>query len=357
MSDGDLILTIGDRAISGWESIRVTRGIERCPSDFDLSLTERFPGELDALIVQPGDACTIEIGGDLVVTGYVDRFNPCITANSHSISVIGRGKCQDLVDCAAEWPNGQISGSSALQIAQCLAEYHGITVSAAQVDVGPVIPQLNLIHGETAFEIIERICRFRALLAYELPDGSLFLTRVGTESAASGFVEGQNVQSASIEYSIDQRFYRYEAMLVSVDVFGDSGDGGNLIRTAHDLQVRQNRVMKIIAEYGDSGGDVCKLRAEWEKERRIGRSKALKLTTDSWRDSAGKLWEPNTLVPISLPSLKLPQANWIIGEVTYCLNENGTTSDLVIMPSDAFQIQPQLLNPGYGDVPFLPQLN
>ncbi len=129
MSD-DLTLTIGGRSISGWDSIRVTRGIERCPSDFDLSLTERFPGEASALVVQPGDACAVSIGGDLVVTGYVDQFHPSITPTSHMIRVSGRGKCQDLVDCSAEWPNGQISGSSALQIAQNLAKPYGISVSA-----------------------------------------------------------------------------------------------------------------------------------------------------------------------------------------------------------------------------------
>src|SRR5690348_15310158 len=136
----DLSLKVAGRIISGWAEIRVTCGVERCPNDFDIALTERFPGEADALVVQPGDACEVRIDGDVVVTGYVDRFMPSIAASRHTIRVTGRGKCEDLVDCSAEWPNSQISGSSALAIAEKLAKPYGISVSASG-DIGGAIPQ------------------------------------------------------------------------------------------------------------------------------------------------------------------------------------------------------------------------
>jgi prophage tail gpP-like protein len=347
----DITLAIGANTISGWDEIRVTRGVERCPNDFDLSLTERFPGEAQDLVVQQGDPCTVSIGGDLVITGYVDRFRPSISPEGHTIRVTGRGKCQDLVDCAAEWLNGQISGSSALQIAQNLAQPYGITVTATEADVGPQIPQFNLIRGESAWEIIERVCRYRGLLAYELPDGSLFLTQVGTGSAASGFVQGVNVQTASAEYSMDQRFSEYVALLQSVDVFGDLGDGGNLLETAYDPGVPRHRQKVLIAEAGGGGADVCKQRALWEAARRAGRSNQIVLTTDSWRDAAGTLWTPNTTVTLDLSALKLPNYTWVIGAVTYKLDENGTTADLLIMPNSAFLPEPILLQPFPADVP------
>ncbi len=350
MSD-DLSLTANNRSISGWDAVRVTRGIERCPNDFDIEMTELFPGEASALVVQPGDACQVAIGGDLVITGYVDRVRPSIGASSHSIQITGRGKCQDLVDCAAEWPNGQISGSSALQIAQKLAQPYGISVSATSADVGPPIPQFNLIQGETPFEIIERICRYRGLLAYELPDGSLFLTQVGTATAASGFTEGVNVETAGICYAMDGRFSEYQALLQSMEALGDVGNGGNLFGVAKDPGVPRHRRMVIITESGGGGRDVCIQRANWEAARRAGRANQLVVTTDSWRDSAGILWTPNTLVPLALPNLKLAQANWVIGSVTYVKSEAGTSADLVIMPPAAFVPQPVLLQPFAADVP------
>lgn len=358
----DLTLIVGGRQMFGWTSIRVTRGIERCPSDFELEMTELYPDEASSFVIQPGDACQVKLRDDLVITGYVDRFIPSISGSSHSLRVLGRSKCADLVDCDAEWPGGQITGSSVLAIAQKLAEPYGkftdgsapnpITVSTDVADVGPIIPQFNLNLGEKAFEIIERLCRFAALLAYDEPDGNLFLTRVGTTEAASGFKQGINVQNASLTYSIDQRYSEVLAFIQSFDTFLDLGDDGNLIATVTDPNVRRHRRKIIIAEHGDSGFDVAKRRADWEVARRSGRSRQLNITTDGWRDSAGVLYAPNTLVPVDFPALKLPSNKWLISEVTYKRDgQSGTTCDLVIMPPEAFLPQPTLLFPVYADVP------
>jgi prophage tail gpP-like protein len=351
IEDGDVTITLtaSNQTISGWTSVRITRGIERCPSDFDISLTELYPGEVQDLVVQEGDPCTVQIGGDTVITGYIDRFIPGIEADKHYIRILGRGKCSDLVDCAAEWPNGQISGSSILGLAQKLAAPYGIDVQW-NVDSLPVIPQINLMIGETAWEIIERVARYSQLLAYDLPDGSLFFSRVGTSQAASGFTEGQNVQRAEVEYSMDQRYSVYKAFIQSMDVLGDLGEGGNLLATVNDPNCTRHRMRVIISEGGGLGNDVAIRRATWEMNRRAGRSAVVSLETDSWRDADGTLWAPNTLVPLSLPKLKLPSEIWLISEVTYRRDERGTAADLVIMAPAAFSPEPILLQPSAPDV-------
>lgn len=350
----DLSLKVAGRQISGWTAVKVTAGIERCPRSFDIQLTERFPGESGSLVVQPGDPCQVLLGADQVINGYIDRFIPSIAGNQHAIRIIGRGKCQDLVDCAAEWPNSQISGSSVLGIAQKLAQPYGITVSAdPTVDLGAPIPQFNIILTESAFEIIEKICRYRALLAYEGTDGNLVLSRVGTSKAASGFVQGENIQAASVTYAIDQRFSDYAAFLMSMDVLHDLGNGGNLLSTATDPNVKRHRKHVIIAEAGGGGADVTIQRVKWEAARRAGRAQAITLTTDSWRDGAGALWTPNTLVPVSIPVLKLQQKTYVVGEVTFKRDDKGTTADLLLMPPAAFVPEPVLLQPFPADVPAL----
>lgn len=350
MSD-DLTLTVGGQAISGWTDIRVTRGIERLPSDFQIGLTELFPGELDKVIIAPGAACTVHLGQDLVITGYVDRFIPSFGDDRHSITVVGRSKCCDLVDCAAEWPGGQINGANALGIAQKLAQPYGITVTS-KVPGLPAIPQFNLMLGESAFEVIERISRYSALLAYDMPDGNLVLAQVGTDKAASGAAEGTNVQEASVEFSMDQRYSNYKAFIQSVDTFTDLGNTGNELSDVPDPNCPRHRALILIAEAGGGGNDVAKKRALWECARRAGRSRMVRVTVDSWRDSAGKLWQPNTLAPVNLPTLKLKDGAMCIGEVTYSKSdERGTTAELMLMPPDAFKPEPILLQPTFGDIP------
>jgi len=351
----DLSLVVGGLTISGWNSLRVTRGIERCPSDFEFTMTERYPGELSAAVITPGDACQVKLGNDVVVTGYVDRFAPSYAASGgsaqHSIQVSGRGKCADLVDCAAEWSSNQMSGVSALAIAQKLCKpYTGLSASAIG-PVGAAIPQFNIMWGETAFEIIERVCRYRALLVYDAPDGNLVLSGVGTQKAACGFQEGVNVQSASIVFSADQRYSEYVVRRMNTDNLAGTGIGGDILQTFPDPQIKRHRRRYIIAENGDTAGaDVALQRGAWEASRRAGRSSQVRLTTDNWRDSAGVLWTPNTLVKLELPSLHIATAEWLISEVSYKRDDAGTTAELIIMPPEAFNVEPLLLFPSFPDV-------
>lgn len=346
----DLTLVVGGRKISGWTGIRVTRGIERMPSDFQIEMTERFPGKAD-VVVQPGEMCRVLLGNDLVITGYVDRYMPSIAARSHAVAISGRGKCADLVDCSAEWPNSQISGASALEIADKLARPYGITAYSIGDIEWKRIKQFNLNWGETPFEVIDRICRYSAVLAYEDTDGLLVLSRVGETRAASGFVEGQNVQRAALTASMDQRFSEYVVRTMSMSSFSEIGQGGDIQAQVEDEGVKRHRLRYIISEANQPGLDIATQRGIWEAVRRLGRSKCVRLTTDSWRDAAGRLWEPNTLVPVDLPSLKLDRVVWVVGEVTYMRSANGgTTADLVLMPPEAFKPEPYLLERQWNDV-------
>jgi len=188
------------------------------------------------------------------------------------------------------------------------------------------------------------------LLVYDDTDGNLVLSQVGTSTAGSGFQQGENIQRASISYSMDQRFSEYIAYIQSFDTFADVGGRGNLVDTMRDPYVKRHRQKVIIAESGDTDFTVAKKRAIWEAKRRMGRSFQLRLTADNWRDEKGILWTPNTLVPISIPALKLDQKTWLISEVTYKRDRSGTSAELLIMPPEAFDVQPFLLFPSYQDV-------
>ena len=357
----DLTISLGTIAITGWTDIRVTRGIERVPSDFSIGMTELYDGELADLGIAPGSSCAVALGDDLVLTGYIDHYIPSFGPSDHSIRITGRSKCADLVDCAAEWPGSQISNSNVLGIAQRLASVYGPLVNGkpdgiqvttdVNYDMLPILPQINVMLGESAFEIIDRVARGSAVLAYDLPDGNLFLSKAGTDQAASGFTEGVNVQSAYIDYSANLRYSEYVAYIQSTQAYMDAGEAGNLIVSIPDPNCKRHRKMVIISEGGGLGNDIAALRAQWEAARRAGRSTVVRLVVDSWRDESGALWKPNTLVPVSLPRLNLDFAHLLITEVTFLRSAGrGTTAEITLMPPEAFKPQPINLTPFFGDV-------
>lgn len=344
MSD-DLSLTINGKVLYGWDSVRVTRSIEHLPSDFELSLMDYFPGSDQKQLVVPGDACVVKIGTDTVLTGYIDRWAPMISRARHAVHAVGRSKCADLVDCSATWQNNVISGATPLQIAQRLAKPYGITVTS-DVTLSTAVPQFTLNWGESSQEVIDRISRWAALLYYDKPDGSLFLTRVGTKQAASGVKQGQNIQEAAYETGMDERFSVYTGVSMAVtpinEASGDSAYDAVALATATDPEAAKMRYRNrtIIVESTMTANAQAQACIDWEMNRRYGRSKRLLVTVDSWRDSAGKLWEPNTLIPISLPVFGLDDEVWLLGEVTFRKDEEGTAAEMVLMPPAAFSVEP-----------------
>ncbi len=346
-----LTISTGKLTLGGWSTIRVTRGAERLPSDFDIIATDRFSAEPGGVDISPGDVCEIRLGGDLVLTGYVDRIAASISASDHTVRIRGRSKCQDLVDCAAIASGMTIQSATTLELAKTLAAKFGITVRALSGE-GPQLQAFGIALSETPYEIIERCARWSELLVYDDPTGNLVLARAGATSMGSGVAQGVNVQAALAEFGMDQRFSEVLAVIQSVDALqqirGDASDisPGNLIWRELDKTVPRYRPHIIMAEQGLMGLGVAEKRAKWEVARRYGRSQAVRVTVDSWRDAAGKLWQPNAVLPVELPALKISAKDWVIGEVSFSNSmEAGTTADLVVMPKAAFEPAPTLLYP------------
>ncbi len=349
-------LQINGLNLSGWTRVRVTQGIERCPTDFELEMTEIFPGQAQDIVAKPGDPCVLELNGAPVVTGYIDRVTPSISAEGHEIRVTGRGRCQDLVDCAAVWPNYQMSNVTAFSMATQLAETYRVDVKC-DVENLLVIPQINILPGESTFDIVERTARYSALLVYEGADGSLILARAGTEAMASGVHEGINLEAATVERSMDRRFSEIVVMLTGTNNMQDLSSINAPHFIAKDPNVPRFRRRVIIAECGELGWEVGKKRGLWEVARRRGRAETIHLTVDNWHDVAGNLWEPNKLMDVLISSLKVSgdqagtvPVRYLIAEVTFTLDESGTHANLTLMPPEAFEPEPILLYPQYGDL-------
>jgi len=346
----EVTLVIGGRRWLGWQEVRISRGIERCPNDFDLLVTERFPGA-DAIVVEPGQTCELRVGSDRVITGYVDRYRSGITYAGHKVRISGRGKCQDLVDCnvVIDGVGSQIGNAGLLDTARRLASPYGIEVESKAGDAF-IAETLSLYLTETPFDVIERLARATGFLVYEGADGNLVLNRVSEERHATGFEQGVNVEAADVSFSMDQRFSEYRATMTALenmqDIAARAGNADyNTWARVEDRGVPRKRLRTIVVEQTFAGQDFARRRVEWEMARRFGRSQAISITVDSWRDGEGRLWEPNRLARVHIPALKLEDRTWTIGEVTFRRGKSGEQADIELMPPAAFAPQPVILQP------------
>jgi prophage tail gpP-like protein len=347
----EVSIEIGSDKLVGWEGVSITRSAESFPNAFVLAAAEAYPNDPKRMIADPGKAgvVKVKIGADLVVTGYVDRYDIRTAVTSHEVAISGRGLCCDLVDCSADLlgmglVGAFISATDMLDLATKLLTPFKLKVRLVGDDKGRSIPGFQVALGETSYEILERVARYSGFLLYEDAEGVLVIDRVGTKEMGSGFTEPGNIEAAASSLSIDQRFSEYTVVWNTVAQYSDINPIGNQ-RTPpiKDETMPRKRPRIIVSEQVTPDFDFAKERANWEMARRIGRSQAMQITCDSWRDTKGELWQPNRLATIRAPAHKLGEVKWIIGSVTYRKDHSGTHADLLLMPPDAFKPEPSPL--------------
>ena len=351
--DGELVITGGGVRIAGWESVSVWRGVERIPASFDLRASAKQPTELRN-VIPVNTPVTIAIGGQTVLTGYLERVNAGVDANQHTVAMQGRGRLCDLVDCAALIDN-QVKASTKISglARDLVAPFAGGQIRVLTPDGEGdqrVFPDFMVNTGESPYELIERVARYEGLLVYENADGNLVLSRVGRERHASGFFLGQNVQQAELTNAVDQRFSVYKPLFMAVNTFKrDSEADDSVFQAGEDVPdpgVGRYRPRVVISEQSDQSGPLAVRRAKWERMRRIGRQFSVSVTVDSWLDDAGQPWTPNKRAVAYLPALGLTTGvEWVITDVLFRRDpQNGTTAAVQLMPPDALEIEPSALN-------------
>lgn len=336
-----LYLLVDGVEYSGWEEVSVSMRADAFPNAFSCTLSAA-PKSGAETVAKAGDDCTVLLGDDKVIRGWIDRDVHSGSENSHTIQIMGRGHTQDLVDCSAVWPTALISGDCH-SIASQLAQAYTLVVNLLDgADPGPQIPGMAVNYGESSADIIQRCARNAGLLAYEGTDGNLVLATVGTRKAASGVKAGDNVLTWSISHGMDQRYSEIVGTLQALNVLGDVS-GSDFFWPAKDPNVRRFRRLNLIADNSVSDDGIqafTERRAQWEVNRRLGQSISVVVMVDSWRDSSGALWEPNTLVPVELPGLRAPSP-MIVTSVEFRRSANsGTTATLVLAPPEALSIEP-----------------
>ncbi len=363
MLDGEVSVRVGpsyERIISGWTSVRILRSLEQIPNTFEIGFTSDHEGRAGTL-VNEGEPCQVFIDGDLVVTGYADVVQSDSDKGSHSLSIAGRGKCQDLLDCAAEWEKGSVINQTSIDgIATILAEPYGIEVPPAPAGTPP-IPFFDITLIESPFALIEEVARYCELLVYEDEAGDLILAKVGEEAAASGFTEGENCERIRVTRSAQDRYSEYLGFNQSVITVRDINADLNVRARAEDNGLppradgaprHRRKAIVVEAPSGTNREDVGTRRVKWEQSRRAGNSRQALVTTSGWRDADGDLWAPNSLAPLSLPSHGVEGATWVIGQVILVRDQEGTRTELLLKPREAFSPEPIQLGGILSDVDY-----
>lgn len=335
-------LEVGGQSFDAWLDLSVTSSIEHCASDFSMTITRTSPLTASPIKIPKGASCKVYIGDDLILTGYIDRVAPSHDATRKTVTVSGRAKTADAVDCSiwqsrikpATWKNVTI-----VDIArQTLAPY-GIQVQCEVFDLLP-IKRATAEVGDTVFSLLERLARDQRLLLTDTPEGDLLLTRVGSLPGWV-FLNPGNIKSGSAFADISERFSRY---VVRSQCAGDDQDWGELVsgieaEVQDDSDIDRFRLLVVNAEKSMNAAD-AERRAKWEALTRAGRSTGCTLTVCGWRGADGAVFRKNTLCQITDIDLDIDGLMLLV-QVEYRISQDeGVITNLTFAPAEAYEPEP-----------------
>lgn len=339
----DLIeLRVDGKKFGGWKRISIQRSIEQIAGGFVLEVSHRWPGVDIPIGLREGLPCEVWINNDLVITGYIDDYEPEVTESSSYIRVEGRDKTGDLVDCSAIHKTGQWRGATLKQIVSDIAAPFGIKVQISpNLDQGETFKSFSLEDGEKAFEAIDRACRLRAVLCTSTPAGEVLLTHAGTAAAGAAIEEGVNARRFKARHTWKERF---SEVTLKAQTPGDDHDFGaaaaQLKASAKDPEINRYRPLIVMADHSTDSASLQD-RAAWEVKVRMGRGKRGTCTLVGWRTGkdgiGGELWQPNTTTPMKSERMNLDQTMLIVG-CQYNLSEQGATTEITFARPEAFEL-------------------
>ena len=334
----DVLLTIGNQQWGGWKRYRIGLGMQQLAGSFELELTERWAGQASRREILEGAPCTLHYDGDLLITGYIDRVSPSYDANSHSVSVSGRDKTADLVDCSA--PPTQFIGRGLVDVARELCAPFGIAV-IDQAGANAPFRSLKPNDGESVFEMLDQAARIRGVLLVTDGCGNLIITRAGQYRAHDALVLGENILQASGNRDRTDVFSQYSLKgqaAGSDDFFGEQAAA--VLARSRDSRVTRHRPLTLIAD-GPIDGKAARDQVTWERNVRWGRSQSVSYTLVGYRQSNGEIWRANSLVPVYDAYQYLRGTERLVTEVAYQLDDQGERCELTVMPKEAFALVPQ----------------
>lgn len=333
----EVLLSVDGAEWGGWQSYRINLGMQQLAGSFDLSLTERWAGQDSRRPLRVGAPCTLHYDGELLITGYLDNVAPNYNAEDHSISVSGRDKTADLVDCSA--PATQWIGRSLAAVARELCAPFGISV-IDQAGANAPFRSLKPNDGETVFDMLDQAARIRGVLLITDGKGNLVITRAGTARANDALRLGQNILSGSGNFDLRDVFSSYS---LKGQQPGDDWLSGEtaaaVMAKASDSRIKRHRPLTLIA---DGPLDAAaREQVTWERNVRWGRSQSITYSVQGHRQSNGALWRPNMLTNVFDHYQFLDGAERLITDLTYILDDQGERSDLTVMPREAFDLVAQ----------------
>ena len=356
--DEELELIVNGTAHTDWQDVTVRLSISEIAGSFDVGFTDKGADDAKPFGIREGDAITVRLAGEQVLTGYVDDFNLSEDINGRKLSVSGRSKTADLVDCSCLLR--PVVQRPPLEIAKLICEPFGLDVIVdpeveSDAAFNEAMPLFGVEPGETCFDALTRLMRGRGLLMIANAEGDLELVRAGATRIQQTVLRyGENLKQRTYRGSQRDRFsqYRIRTQTPGNDKW-NKRSASTMIATTDDDEIERYRPMLIVADEAENFSQL-EIRGRWERNTRAAKGQSYNGTVRGWTHSlqrtgglaavdtslglrpVARTWRPNATVRLIDDPLGIDQYMLVIGVTFQRSLEQGKLTVLELAPPEGY---------------------
>jgi len=343
-------LVVNGTPFTDFISAQTTTTIESMTNDFSF-VASSVDGDP---IFKKGDPVVVSVEGEGRLTGFIDKVSGVDQEGSHTVTYSGRDKTLDFVDSSINVID-ELRPSGALtlkRIIEAVISHLGSplividNINPAPFDV--VEDRINAQVGQKTLEFLLPLARKRQVLLPSDADGNITITQ--SQPTNSGAVlqrllrsDTNNIISQSWNLDDTQEFNKYihrgqldpRALNSAGDASTSSVEDQGAVLVVEGPRVGRQ---KVISEKGSYSSGQLKDRVLWASQLAKARATVFSCVAQGHRNTAGALWQENTLVQINSEVADISR-KMLLNTVTFLQGEGqATTTSLQFVEKDVYTI-------------------
>ena len=189
-------LSVDGQLYTQWKSITVYLCQKQAFNYYRFTCSEftPFARSFAAQQIRPGSKCSVVLGGELAIEGFVVTRQVAFTEKSHGVEITGKSSTYATVNGAAVVKGGELTDVTFPEAANKLLQPYSLTCTPKPGINMEKFPRVNVTE-QTCWEVIEKLARQRSIVLGVNPyKGSDFwATPAGYQEGDGEVIEGVNM--------------------------------------------------------------------------------------------------------------------------------------------------------------------
>jgi len=347
------ILTVNNKLYTEWKSITVYKCRKEAFDYYRFTCSEfaAFAKDLAAQQIRPGDECTVTLGGEYAIGGYVTTRQVAFTEKSHGVEITGKSYTSATVNGAASTKGGELTDVTYTELANKLLQPYGLKFEPKDNISQEKFPRVN-VTGQTVWEVLEKAARQRSIILGTSPkpnEGNIYWGTTPTFSAGQGVVEeGVNMLEGRETLSMEFGSGAYLTMAQAAPTpqkWGPEITSAPLGKFASEFASRLGvapgfKPLVSMAEM-PGGQSAASQRSGAENSAISGEQIKVEVVVQGWFNANRVLWLPWNSVYVRSPMLIMDQS-LICKSVTFNQDDKGGTRTTLELENEMGAAGPKL---------------